>query len=460
MSNQKEKPRIKSSKEKNSVIHEDVTPPSKNQHPIEETIENFINSIEGFRASAPFIARALSSFANKHKKDFEKEVDKFGKIISEKEGKQKISFPPSRTPKALEIIDRLKKTTAAGKTLPSMFLLALVSQYDAFIANLLKDLFVKQPGLIFTSEKQVSFSEISEFNSIEEIKNSIIEKEVESIIRQSHAKQFDTMERLFKVKLKSELDIWPDFIEITERRNLLAHTHGIVSRQYVSICKKHGVAAEKIPSIGEVISFTPEYFDNTYNVLYEISLKLGHVLWRKILPEDISLSDQHYNRKCVQLIKAGNYDVAIKMLDFICDVIKKHSSENVRLFMEFNRCNAHRLAKRQERCIELLDAIDTSALGMEFRLAEAILRNRFDEAGKLMRQIGNTNKILNEFAYSDWPMFDGFRDSEQFLQAYKEAFGMPFAFTTSLDSDQAVENKKPKEKSSLKKQTESIPPNR
>ena len=428
--------------EKNS-LNKEAVPPSLNEHPIVETINNFIDSIEGFRAVAPFIEKSLVTLINKHKKDFEKEIDGFGKIIEEEEGKQKILFPIEKASKAFEIHDRLEKTKIAQKTLPGMFLLGLVSQYDAFTANLLKVLFLRRPELIFTSEKQVSFSEISEFNSIEEIKNSIIEKEVENIIRQSHAKQFEKMEKLFDVKLKSGLDIWSDFIEITERRNLLAHTNGIVSRQYVSICEMHDVATEKIPDVGKIISFTTEYFNNAYNVFYEISLKLGHVLWRKILPKDIQLSDRHYNLKCFQLIKAGNYDVAVKMLDFICDEMKKHSNENLRLFMEFNRCNAHRLAKRQQRCIELLDAIDTSALGIEFKLAEAALRNQFDDAAKLMRQIGDKNETVDEFAYSDWPIFEGFRDSHQFLQAYEEIFKVPFTVTTSLDTEEIVEDKKP-----------------
>ncbi len=326
----KNRTRKKPSGKENSVINEDALSPSENKNPIEETIENFVDSIEGFRACAPFIEQMLSLLINQHKEDFEEKRDKFGEIIDEKEGKQKISFPAEKAPEAFEIHDKLEKAIAASKALPNMFLLALVSQYDAFIANLLKALFLRRPELIFTSEKQVSFSDISGFNSINEIKNSIIEKEVENIIRQSHAKQFDIMEKSFKIELRSGLDIWPNFIEITERRNLLAHTNGVVSRQYISICENHGVAAEKIPNMGEPLSFTPEYFNDAYNVLYEISLKLGHVLWRKVLPEDIELSDQHYNLKCVELIKAENYDIAVRMLDFICDVVKKHSSENLR----------------------------------------------------------------------------------------------------------------------------------
>ena len=287
---------------------------------------------------------------------------------------------------------------------------------------------------------KISFSEIAEFNSIEEIQNSLFELEVEKIIRDSHSTQFDTMEKIFDVKLKEGLDIWPDFIEITERRNLLAHTNGIVSKQYISICKRHNVPEEKIPNIGENLSFTGEYFTHAFDVFYEISLKLAHVLWRKILPRDLEKSDNHYNNQCFNLIKNKNYDVAVKLLDFISNQVKKHSNDNIRLYMKFNLCNAHRLNGQNGRCIELLDEIDTTALGLEFKLAEAVLRNKFVLAGKLMRQIGNSHDAVDQLSYSNWPLFEEFRESEQFLKAYEEIFNKPFTVEKSIDTDDIIRN--------------------
>ena len=440
MSSQNKKNQEKSSGKKNSTKNKKATSDSENTHPIQETTDNFLNCIEGLRAYAPVINLILSEIAEKHSKDLEEEADKFGKINREKKGVITLSVPVERAHKVREKINELGKITAARKTFPSMILLPLVSQYDAFVADLLKVLFQKRPERIFTSDRQVTFSEISELDSIEDIRNSIIEKEVEKIIRESHTKQFDSMEKLFGIELRKGLDIWSDFIEITERRNLLAHTNGVVSKQYVSICKNHGVAAGKIQEIGEKLSFTEEYFINAFNVFYEMSLKLAHVLWRKLLPQDIKLSDNHYNSKCYNLIVARNYDIAIKLLDFICDEVKTHSNENILLFMKFNRCNAHRLAKRQDRCRELLDEIDTSALGIEFKLPEAVLRNRFDQAGILMRQIGDTHDVIGKHSYSEWPIFEGFRESNQFLEAYGEIFNEPFTVETSLNPYEMAES--------------------
>ena len=141
-----------------------------NKHPIQETIDNFLNCIEGLRAYAPLIDLILSEIAEKRSKDLEEEADKFGKINRKKKGAMTLSVPVDRAYKVRKKIDELGKITAAHRTFPSMIILPLVGQYDAFVADLLKVLFQKRPERIFTSDRQVTFSEISELNSIEDIK--------------------------------------------------------------------------------------------------------------------------------------------------------------------------------------------------------------------------------------------------------------------------------------------------
>lgn len=409
--------------------------------PIENAIDNFVVSIAGVRETAPFIERTIIRMITTVKEDFEKERNAAGTVTEKTESFERITFPRNKASKAIAMMDSLQKIRAAKKTLPNMLLLALVSQYDAYVAYLLKALFQMRPEKIFASEKQVRFSEISEYDSIEDVKQSIVEKEVESILRQSHAKQFDILENLFGVKLKQGLDVWPDFIEITERRNLLAHTNGIVSSQYIATCRANNVPEEKLGAIGETLSFTGDYFNSTYDVLFEICLKLGHVLWRTTVPNDMRLSDIHYNQKCFELIKSGRYTLAIKMLDFMCDVVKKHSGQDLKLFMEINRCNAYRLAGDSDTCVRLLDRLDMSALGLEFKLAEAILRNEYELASTLMRQIGKEHPQIDQLAYSDWPIFERFRDDEQFLQAYEEVFGEKFTITTEIEASEVKDDK-------------------
>jgi len=46
-----------------------------------------------------------------------------------------------------------------------------------------------------------------------------------------------------------------------------------------------------------------------------------------------------------------------------------------------------------------------------------------------MKDIGKRDEV-GEHGYRDWPLFKRFRDSEQFLMAYEQIFGHPFALPT------------------------------
>lgn len=89
------------------------------------------------------------------------------------------------------------------------------------------------------------------------------------------------MENNFKIPLREGLEVWAKFIEITERRNLFVHCDGIVSKQYLEVCNKHGFDFSKPLSVGEKLDVVPDYFESAYECLFEVGVKLGHVLWRK-----------------------------------------------------------------------------------------------------------------------------------------------------------------------------------
>lgn len=81
-------------------------------------------------------------------------------------------------------------------------LIGLVGSYDAFLGKLLRVVFLRHQELILTSEKNIKFSELSEFESIEAVRNALIDREIESMLRDSHQEHFDWMEKKLKITLK------------------------------------------------------------------------------------------------------------------------------------------------------------------------------------------------------------------------------------------------------------------
>jgi hypothetical protein len=172
--------------------------------------------------------------------------------------------------------DEVVAAIEGARHLPEVMIIGLVSVYDAFLAQLLKVVFDKHDEMILTSEKSIKFSELSKFASIEEARASLIDREIEAIIRSSHHEQFSTMEQHFKMKLRADLSVWSKFIELCERRNLLTHTGGIVSSQYIANCKEHNCDLSGIEP-GAKLEVDSSYFSEAVSIVYEIGVKLCYV---------------------------------------------------------------------------------------------------------------------------------------------------------------------------------------
>ncbi|MCG7859183.1 hypothetical protein MD537_19565, partial [Flavihumibacter sediminis] len=123
---------------------------------------------------------------------------------------------------------------------------------------------------------------------------------------------------------------WEKFVEITERRNLFVHCDGVVSSQYLSNCRGAKVKFEKQIQVGEKLDVSPEYFDLAYKSLYEISVKLTQVIWRKLLTNDLEKADESLNDICFELLKNRHFDLADILLDFATNVLKKHHNEETK----------------------------------------------------------------------------------------------------------------------------------
>lgn len=308
--------------------------------------------------------------------------------------------------------------TKGAEHLPEISVIGLISVYDAFLARLLKVVFKMHEEMVLTSDREIKYSDLIRYGSLEEAKNQIIEKDVESVIRNSHHEQFSWMEKKFKLKLREGVKSWPEFIEICERRNILTHTGGIVSEQYRANCMSHG--CKDVAKVGEKLATDAVYFKNAVQIVSEIGFKLGHVMWRKFAEAERADADSSLNQTALDLIVAREYQLAEKLLEFGAYTFKKHASDSTRRMMIVNLANAMRLQKQGEKAKQILDQEDWSATGPNFQICVAAVREDIDTVCSLMRQ---GSGALQPEDYRDWPVFRGIRQSPAFRAAYRDIFG-------------------------------------
>lgn len=397
----------------------------KDRNPFLEVITAFNSTMQIYRNLIPLtleVSPMVSGMiANEELGGF---VKRYGKEVEEfKEDDFKVFELSSGYWGAL--VQRHEAAIAALKGvehLPEIAVIGLISVYDAYLSNLLRAVFNSHEELVFNSDREIKFSDLVKLGSIEEAKKQIIDTDVENVLRRSHHEQFEWMEKNFKMPLRKDLEVWPEFVELCERRNLLTHTGGVVSRQYLKNCENHG--HKGAGKLDEKLETKAEYFRKAVMIVSEIGLKLGHVLWRKFVPADREEADEELNQQALDLIVQRQYHLAERLLQLGTETFTKHPSDLVRRMMIVNRANALRLAKMKEKSLEILDKEDWSATATKFQICVAAVRDDQERLYELMRKEGQTGEVKAD-QYRQWPVFRRLLKEEKFAEVFMEVFGEP-----------------------------------
>jgi hypothetical protein len=390
------------------------------ERPIAKVVESFIWEIEALADSLPLVMPLLEASRKA-------EGEKFSKFLHRRcvaiNGGKSFTVPPDVHPEFVNVRRKFEQSKKAIQIIPRSFLTSLVSHYDAFLGSLVRALFSLKEELLYSSDRRLSFKELSSFVSIESAREFIIEKEVETLLRNSHSEQFKWLENKFGIVLTKDLPSWAPFIEVMERRNLFVHCNGIVSTQYIAVCSEHKVDCSKI-RVGDELHVEQKYFRTAYAIVLEIGVKLAHVLWRSQKPDEMKAADSSLNDVCLNLIRDEKYDVAQNLLDF-GSAYKKFGSETVRKTIILNRAQAYKWGGQNEKAMQILAAEDWTASNEKFRLANAVLNDRWDAAAAIMKSLGATGPPTKG-DYREWPIFKQFRTTKQFAAAYKHIFSEAF----------------------------------
>lgn len=407
--------------------------------------KEFVQNIESFAETLPFVMHVLSSTVLKLDEKMNEFIENSATIVKETDAMREYSLNLEDKPTH----DKLHhKTTIFRESLtitPKSFFVSLISAYDAYLGSLIKTLFYIKPELLNASNRSLTFSELVKLNTLENAQEYLVEKEVEAVLRNSHSLQFDWLEKTFSVQLRKDLKCWSKFIEATERRNLFVHVDGVISSQYISVCSEHQCVFPSQAQVGTRLAVDPNYFENATHCIAEIGIKLAHVLWRKLAPEDRENADVNLIEIIYDYLIRKNYQLAQRLADFASDTLRKYSSDETRRILIINQVISYKFGGIPEKALKLLEAEDWSSSADRFQLAVAVLRDDFEHASKIMKQIGKNSQPC-ELHYREWPVFEEFRKSKQFLSSYKEIFNEDFKLQEKEPKqDKALTNPNPED---------------
>lgn len=392
--------------------------------PFYTELDRFVTHIVSLKNTAPLVVNSIGA-------EIARLDGQIGELVKEhaiekrvlNENEEVYVLKGVEANKVVPLLVRYKHLRIARAFIPKSFIVTLIGQYDAFLGRVLRWAFHYRPGILHRVENtSLTYPELAQFSDIEEARDYIVESVSERVLRKSHMDQIHWIKKHLNVHLREMTDIWPKFVEVTERRNLFVHTDGYISDQYLRVCERYGVTLPEDVQKDKPLNVSQEYFQEAVNTIYEVGVIVGQLVWRHILRDDIDLADQSLIDITYSLLVEENYELAIRLLTFATDKLKKHSSEEVYLIHLINKAQAYKWKGDGFTCESIISQVDWSAKSLKFKLAVSVLREEFEEASAIMRQIGPAGE-MPRIAYHEWPIFKQFRLSDEFRRAYQEIFG-------------------------------------
>ncbi len=393
-------------------------------HGVGEVIDIFLHRIMDIEECA---SEYIPEAAQRYNDKTDELIHEYENIISTLEtvdGKENKVVSEKDLRKAFRKIRRHVGSSPV-KTLEKSLFVSLFSSFDKFIGDLIDILFRKEPKLYLNINKEIKISEALEYNSIEELRQSFLDKEIESIRRKSYQEQFKSLENQFSITTLTKFKQWPSFIEKSQRRNLFTHCDGVVSKQYIDVCKSVSFNFETEKSVGEQLEVGTDYLFDSCMIVAQVGIMLGQTLWRKVITSEISESDNHLNDKIFDYLHEENWINAITLGNF-AQSLKNNSNESTERIFLINHAIALNAIDKKDEAKKLLNKKDWSATLLDFKLAYAVINYDYDEAQKIMIRIGKKGELVSELPYHDWPLFREFRETDQFLSGYEEVYGYPY----------------------------------
>jgi len=420
----KDKPENQSDLDDEKVVDNNI----EEHFSVSTVIDNFLHRVLDIEDCAKeFISTARKNYRDNAKR-LNSELTEYQNILDIEEDPDKRLIGVRKIRKCVREIDRHIKS-APMEVLEKSLFISLFAAFDKYIGDLIAVLYNKNPELYKNINREMPLSEILSYESIDAIREVILDKEIETIRRKGYMDQFSELEKKFSIKL-TKFDNWPEFIERTQRRNLFTHCDGIVSKQYLDVCKSVGFNFEREPEIGDQLKIGSKYFFGSCYLITEVAVMLGQTLWRKTTPKDIKECDQNLNLLIFDFLHMEAWGKAISLSKFALNLPDISNDQMERMF-SVNYAIALKAINKGNAAKNVLDKKDWSATSYDFRLAYSVLCEDYEVAGKLMNKVGKEGELISEIAYHDWPLFREFRDRVEFFENYESVYGYKYSLKLS-----------------------------
>ncbi|MFC5027165.1 hypothetical protein ACQFX6_19395 [Streptomyces sp. DSM 41987] len=402
-------------------------------HALRDVVENILPAIAALDSLDKFKQELDTRFKFLKKDEMLRVVSKYIALHEEFEGNQNISgeiikgiFEEFKAePWGPRVATEMHEWVSRPSRKPVMlelFVVSAVSSFEVLMARLVDFFFRAAPEALENvareREKEFSLKDLKTMDSIDDAVDLAISRRVDEIMFGSFADWRKFFLDRMNIKFEDCAVDWNGLKETFQRRHILVHNGGMISKRYLSNISNED---RKELAVGGRIVTDEAYVRTAIDSIATFGTLLSASVQKKFCSRD---ADVDYIGHCLngyayKELQAKRYSCVSKMTSFIRGM---ELSDGSRLTAQVNNWIARDQMIPGSVNSEVT-AWDVSALGDRYKLAKYCLLGEVDEAVKLARSLYGNEELSVEDVL-EWPLFDPIRNEGKFGQ-FVETLAVP-----------------------------------
>jgi hypothetical protein len=282
-----------------------------------------------------------------------------------------------------------------AELLNSSMLITSVAAFETLLAGVLTQQYECFPGILQRDDLTFSLKDLFRFSSIEEARTFAVEQRVDAMMRDGYEKCEKSLRDSARIELSDACMDHEGLCEIFQRRHILVHNAGRVSRQYLA----------KVPSssaeLGRILSVDADYLSCALDELTVAGVALGVTAWCKWFSTEAETAVGSILPTTYELLNSDRYAACIAL----CEVGRNLGGGGwTREALLVNAWIARKALADVEAIRDDVEAWDVSALSPLFALARVTLLDDLDAAFSMLPELIKT-EIVSLDQLAEWPLF-------------------------------------------------------
>lgn len=301
-----------------------------------------------------------------------------------------------------------------------------ISAFEVLVSGIVTRYFILHPDALEASGPEFSLADLRKFEDIDDATDVLIARRVSSLMYGSLDDWGKWFQSRAKVSFEDLAIDWEKVREAFQRRHVIIHNGGLVSRQYLANVQ----GADSGLKVGDRLTVDDEYLSAAIDQIDALGTAVAGQAWGAWVKDERDASAGEILRRSYELMLEERWE-AVEKLTSMASFLKSSAA-----IVEPLRCNHwySRLERHGAKSIQKdVEAWDTSALAGRFQLVQTVLLEDFDRAAKMVPGL-IASKQLQVGELYEWPILSRLRASNVFGDLEAQLPGTKVS-TTSDDKE-------------------------